>query len=289
MAMKLTDNRRVISFSFSIFVLFIGLMCFGLANAIGSGDDLKMDRDSGIIGEKKTIQGEKVRFDESTGITYHVRNKGTFVTPKVISDIAYFGSYQAGYSTSLGYGFRFPCVGWKYSIIAYWSSPDVTKERVGFSVSLESPDKKIFVDVKEIDIPMSEELVASLTSADSFSDSERIIAAQQTIRWILDRSQDKYGLTDKSIKFTREQIGSKEFVKGEVEVFSRKENAVKKCVIWALNYRIYKFRDRSWMENWVCQVVSDLADYSSTVAKTQMILETLKFDHGKNVHPDLMD
>ncbi len=302
MAMKLTNYKNNI---FVIaFIVFPCLLCFDLANAMGSGDDLKMDRDSGIIGEKKTIDGEKQYYEESTGITYHTRKRGTFVTPKVIGDTAYLGSYQNDHPTSLGYSFRLACLDWRYNIIAYWSSPAVTEERIGFSVDLISPDKKILINIKELDIPIRGSLATSPTQEqldafqlkgyveDPFIGNERILAAQQAIKWILDNEHDEYNVTeDMPIKFASEQIGNKVFVKVETDIFSKKENVIKKCIIWALNYRGSRLKGEEnvrWMETWTCRLISDTSNYSSALDKMYGILETFKFDNGRNVYPDLL-
>lgn len=299
MVTKLIDKiiKRVILVF--VFLVFFG---FNLASAMESATSMKDSRDTGIIGERKTIQGEKVYYEESTGITYHVRKRGTFVTPQVIDDIAYFGSYQQGYPTSLGYSFRLSCLNWKYSIVAYWSSPDVTKERVGFSVDLESPDKKTAIYIKEVDIPVSgvlatfpnqkqlDALQLKTYVEDPFLGDERILAAQQAIRWILDRERDNHEARDSSISFTSEQIGNYVFVKTEADIFSKKENVIKKCVIWALNFRgarLKKNESIRWMETWICRVISDPSNYSSAMAQARTIIETFKFDSGRNVYPDL--
>ncbi len=295
MVVELMANRLVSKNFVIAFIAFVGLLCFYLTNAMGSGDYLKTLRDSGIIGEKKTLQKEKIYYEPNTGSTFHFPKGGTFVTPKVIGDVAYFDLS--------GNSFKFACLGWKYSIKTYWSSPDVTEERVGFSVSLESPDKKIFIDLKEIDIPVSDSLFTPITQEqidalqfktyveDPLIVNERILAAQQSIKWILEKGQDNYNVTDDMpIKFTSEQVGNKEFVKAEVDIFSKKENVGKKCLIWALNYRGYRLKNTEnvrRMYTWICQVITNSSDYSSAVAKAHMILETFKFHSDSNAYPDL--
>ncbi|MBL7130494.1 MAG: hypothetical protein ISS45_03690 [Candidatus Omnitrophica bacterium] len=299
MGIKLINQNKIIGNFVITFIIFIGCLCLKLPDTMGSEADLKMRRDSGIIGEKKTVQGEKVSYDQTSGITYHVRTKGTFVTPKLVGDVAYFGL-----DGNLGYTFRLNCRDWKYNIKAYWSSPVVTEERVGFSVSLESPDGGTFIDIKEVDIPAFAPLSTSPTREqsnivqtkgkgyveDPFLGDERILAAQQAIKWILDTSQDGYEVRGEPIKFTSEQIGNNVFVKAEIDIFSKKENLLKKRAIWALNYRGYRLKNEEnarRMETSVYQVISDHSNYSNAVAKMSTILETFKFDSGRNVYPDL--
>jgi len=262
---------------------------------MGSEADLKMRRDSGIIGNKKTTQGAKEYYDDSTGITYNVRRKGTFVTPKVVGDVASFGL-----DGNLGYTFRLACRDWRYSIKAYWSSPYVNEERDGFLVSLESPDSGIFIDIKEIDIPVSAQSSTSLTQEqlniaqtrgyveDPFLGDDRMLAAQQAIKWVL--GQEGYEIRGESIKFTSEHIGHKVLTKAEIDIFSKERNIMKKCAIWALNYRGYRLKNQEnvkRMETSVYQAISDHSNYANAVDKMVAILETFKFDDGRNVYPDL--
>ena len=289
-------NKLAIKNLVLTFITFIGLLCFDLANVIGSEADLKMYRDSGIIGEKKTLQSEKVYHEPKTGSTFRFLNKGTFATPKVIDGVAYF-------DLNGDYKFKFECIDWKYSIMAHWSSPDVTIERVGFSVTLESPGKETIIELKNLDIPVSGSLSTPINQEqldalqfktyveDPLIGDERILAAQQAIKWILNKGLDGYEVANgMPIKFTSEDIGNKLFIKAEIDIFSQKERILKKCVIWALNYRGSRLKRKEnvrWMETWTCQLITNSSNYSSSVAKTYMILEALKFDDGRDVYPDL--
>lgn len=296
MAMNFTDCRVAINFLISIFLALSSLLCLNQTKAMGSGDDLRMERDAGIIGEKKTLEAGKTYYEPKTDSTFQFPHRGSFVTPKVISSTAYFGSDRG-----LGYSFNLDCLDWRYNIIAQWSSSDVTEERFGFSVTLESPDKNIFIGVKEINIPVSGQLATSTAievfqlktyAEDPLIGNERILAAQQAIKWILEKGLlDGYKISsDETIRFSVEDIGNKQFVKTEVNVFSNKEYTAKKCTIWALNFRGYRLRRMEnvrWMETWVCQIISDASDYSSALVKAYRILETFKFDAGGNVYQDL--
>lgn len=289
--------KIIIKDCFGSFIFSIGLLCLCLSNAIGSEADLKMYRDKGVIGEKKTLQEGKVYYEPTTGSTFHFPKKGTFVTPQVSGNVAYFDLNGM-------YNFRFECLNWRYSIAAHWSSPNVAEERDGFSVSLESPDRVTFIETKEVDIPTSGSLSTSATQEqldaiqlkgyveDSFINDERVLAAQEAVRWILDKNLDNYGIIDEPIKFSSENIGNKLFVKTEINVFSKKENIIKKYAIWALNCRGYRFKRKAnvrWSETWICELITDSSNYSSAIAQVHMILETFKFDTGRNVYQDLKD
>lgn len=288
--------KAVINFVIVIFIIFFSLLYLNQTDAMGSGDELKMERDTGIIGEKKTLETGKTYYESKTGSTFQFPKRGSFVTPRVIGDTAYFGSDKG-----LGYSFNLDCLDWRYSIIAHWSSPNVTEERVGFSVSLESPDKKIFVGTKEIDITASDRLgtpstIESFQSKtyieDPFVGNERILAAQQAIKWILEKGLDGYKISsDDPVKFNVENIGGKQFVKTEVNVLSDSGYTTKKCTIWALNFRGYRLRraeNLRWMGVWICQVISDSTDYSNALAKAYRILKTFEFDRSANVYPDFL-
>lgn len=273
------------------------MLCLCLSNAIGSEADLKMYRDKGVVGEKKTLQEGKFYYEPTTGSTFHFPKKGTFVTPQVNGNVAYFDLNGM-------YNFRFECLNWRYSIAAHWSSPNVAEERDGFSVSLESPDRVTFIETKEVDILVTGTLSTSITqeqlnaiqskgyTEDPFVGEERILAAQQAVKWILDNGLDNYEvMSGMPINFGSENIGNKLFVKATVDVFSKKDNLTKKCTIWALNCRSYRFKksNERWTETWICQLISDPIGYPSTVAKTHTILETLKFNPGRNIYPDLIN
>ena len=275
---------------FIAFAIFVNLFCIKLTNAIS--DDMRTYRDSGVIGEKKTTKEAKIYRDKITGATYQFHKHGTFVTPRVVGDTAYF-------NLSYDYAFYLKCLNWKYTLKAYWFSGNVGEERIGFSVNLASPDKKTFIDVKEIDVPVNSSLAPLLTQEqlnilksqsyveDPFVGNERVLASQQAVKWILDKGLDGYGvMNDKSIKFTLDHAGDKEFVRTEIDVFSKKENITKKYVVWALNLRGYRLkRDEKVrrMYTLLCQVTTDSSNYLSSVANAQMILETLNLTPAKKM------
>lgn len=291
----LTILRQISRNFIIVLIVLISLFYCRLGGAMENLDDvLKWDRDAGIIGEKKTIYTD---YDNFAVKIYRDVKKGTTVTPKVINGIAYFGL-----NGGLGYTFNLNCLDWRYNIKAHWSSPDVKEERTGFSVNLESPDKKTFISTKEIDIPARPPLSTPTKQnqydtiqlkgyiEDPFVGDERILAAQQTIRWILDKELDTYRVRGDSIEFTSEQIGNYVFVKTEVELFFKNEEIIKKCMIWALNFRGARLKNNEnvrWMETWICQIISDSLNYASNIVKAHVILETFKFDSGRNIYPDL--
>lgn len=298
MAMKHINIKSVINILGILCLLSLSLLKINLANAMEMKTDkdpnLKTSRDSGTIGEKKTLQGEKSYLDPKTGITYNIYKVGTFVTPKIFGNIAYFGP-------NIGYNFRLACLNWKYKISAYWSSSDDTIDRVGFLVSLKSPDSTILIETKEVDmavfapldiLPTEEQIKIEQAKGyveDPFGGEERILAAKQAIKWILNNDLDDYNAINNSIKFSLEQISTHAFVKTEIEVFSKKDNTTKKCVIWALNCRGYRFGGKRQAETWLCQVISDGSAYSDAMANAYAILKTFKFDKDRNVYPDLKD
>lgn len=281
-------------------ITFIILVCCNLSKAMGGGDYLKELRDSGVIGEKKTVEDPRIasHCNPKTGAISNVYRRGSsLVTPRVIGDMVYFGldPYSPNSRSQLGYSFMSKCMGWKYDIKAYWSSADVTEERTGFSVSLESPDDKTFIDIKYIDIPVIPPLSTPATQEQlnilqtqtyveaPFVGEERILAAQQAIKWLLTKGSDNYEISkDYAINFSTEKIGNKEFVRAEADVFSKEENVMKRSVVWALNdrgIRLQSMENVRWMETLICQVVADESDYLSAAAKAHMILETLKFNY----------
>jgi hypothetical protein len=264
----------------------------GPSVAYALGDEMKLHRDSGVIGEKKTVQGEKDSKDASTGIIYRVHRRGTFATPQVIGDVAYVGS--ARYPTTLGYGFRFNCLGWRYQIQEYWfnangtPNPDVTADRVGFWTRLESPDHSIIVETKivSIDIPLAGPLATLPTPeqvqliqrqgdvGDPLIRENQLAVAQQAVTWLVNQGWEEYHVvTDAPLRFTADQASEKTFVRTEFEVLDRKTQAPKKCVMWALN--LWGFR--LGKDTWIGYVIGD-ADYASLAGKVRMILETLKID-----------
>ncbi len=278
---------------FIALIIFVKLFCVELTSAIG--DDYKTYRDSGVIGEKKTLEEAKIYRDKITRATYQFHKHGTFITPRVISDVEYF-------NLNYDYSFDFKCLNWKYNLKAYWFSGDVGEDRTGFLASLVSPDKKTVIDVKEIDVPVNLSLATVLTQEqlnilqsqsyveDPFIGDDRILAAQQAIQWVLDKNLDGYAVTsDGPIKFTLEQINNKVFVRTDVDVFSKKENITKKCVIWAVNRRGYRFKDEEnvrRMYTWICQVISDSSVYPDIVLKARMILETLDLNPVRTFFAD---
>lgn len=277
---------------FIALIIFVNLFCTKLTSVMG--DDLRTHRDSGVIGEKKTIEEAKIYRDKITGATYQFHKHGTFITPRVIGDVAYF-------NLNYDYSFNFKCLNWKYNLKAYWSSADA-EERTGFLASLVSPDKKTVIDVKEIDVPVNLSLATMPTQEqlnilqsqsyveDPFVGDERILAAQQAIQWVLDKNLDGYEITSdgRPVKFTIEHINNKDFVKTEINVFSKKENITKKCVIWALNRRGYRLRDANIrrMYTWICQVISDPSVYSDIAFKARMIPETLDLNPVRTFFAD---
>jgi len=255
------------------------------------GDDMKLNRDTGVIGEKKTTHGRRESYDQKTGITY-VRHKSSFVTPVVVGDTAYFDLDV--------YKFNFSCLGWPYSLQAYWSGVngasgwDVNANRAGFFVRLESPDENTIIETIEVDIPVDAPLLTTATpeqaqalhhqtyTEDPFLGEERFVAAQQAITWVLKQGLLKYqAITDTPLRFMVEPIGEHTFVKTEVEVIDQKAQVTKKCVLWALNLRGYRLQgaeDIRKMETWICSIIGDAPDHASLAAKARMVLETLTFN-----------
>lgn len=176
----------------------------------------------------------------------------------------------------------------------------VGEERIGFLASLLSPNKKTVIDVKEIDVPVNLSLATVLTQEqlnllrsqsyveDSFVGDDQILAAQQAIQWVLNKNLDGYEVSnDEPVEFTVEHINNKDFVKTEINVFSKKENVTKKCVIWALNRRGYRFAEEAnirRMYTWICQVISD-SSINSDISP-RMILETLDFNPARSMFND---
>jgi len=198
------------------------------------------------------------------------------------------------------YNFNFKGLGWPYRLQAYWSGadgtphPDVTADRVGFWVQLESPDKTTVIQTQEVDIPVTASLTTPLTPAqlevlqhqtyveDLFIGEERLLAAQQALTWLVEQGWREYrALTATPLQFTIEQIGDKTFVRTELEVVTKGTQATKKCVLWALNLRGYRLKGTEnirGMETWICWVISAVPDYQDLAGQARTILETLAFN-----------
>ena len=248
-------------------------------------DPLRSDRDSGVIGEKKTIRPTKVQYEESTGSTFRFADKGNFATPQVIGSVAKFDSGAAF--------FEFGCLDWKYRTQNYWSSADETAERIAPAVNLESPDKQTLVYVHLVDLPVGPPLDAhSMTQEqeriaqeegsvyDPFVGEESLVAAQQAVKWYLSQNLNGHIVSEKGMPthFVTENISGKEFVKVEFDVLDKKKNLTKKGIVWACNYRAF------WLHNgnrhiwtWICQIITDSSEYPSVIAKARQIPETAEF------------
>lgn len=262
----------------AIFVLF-NLFCIKLPNAIS--DDMRAYRDSGIIGEKKTIQEVKTTHYKNTGITYQNYKGRSFVTPIVDGNIAYF-------NVNYEYAFSFKCINWEYSLKAYWYNGDVGEERTGFALNLISPEENAIIDIKEIDVPVisslatrpTEEQLRILRSQSYVEDpvigEDSILAAQQAIRWIL---KNEHGFSgNEPIQFIKEQKNNKIFVKAEIDI------GLKKCTIWALvrrGYRLENDANKRRMYAWICKVITNSSVDSNN--QMQMIFETLDFNPAESL------
>ena len=211
----------------------------------------------------------------------------------VVGDTAYFDLdvYKFNFKNGLG---------WPYRLQAYWSGadgtphPDVTADRVGFWVQLESPDKTTTIQTQEVDIPVTASLTAPLTPAqlevlqhqtyveDPFIGEERLLATQQAVTWLVEKNWKEYRLSpDTPLRFTVERIGENTFVKTEFEVLAQETQATKKCVMWALNLRGYRLKGTEYirgMETWICYVIGEAPNYQNLAGQARMILETLAFN-----------
>jgi len=250
-----------------------------------AGDPSRYDRDSGVIGEKKTIRPLKIFREETTGSTFRMPDRGNFSTPQVTGNVAKF---------DLGMkSFEFEGIGWRYRTQNYWSSADETKERVAALVNLESPDRKTLIYVHAVDLPVTSPLgTHSMTleqernvqelglAEDSFVGDESIIAAQQAVEWYLNQNVSGYIISkeDTPIHFTTENINSKAFVKAEFDVLNKKGNAIKRSILWAYNYRTFWLYDgKKHIWTWISQVITDPAEYADATAKARQIPETAEF------------
>jgi len=278
-----------------------------------TGDPFRQYRDSGVIGEEKTLRPLKVYHEETTGSTFRTPDKGNFATPWVTDNAAKF---KLGGKT-----FEFECLGWKYRIQDYWwkwasSSTNAPAENLGHSAHLESPDKKTLVHVSSVSLPVypplnrhsltpEQERMLQKTREDPFirggtpegiqeqmkqkqpfiedpfvgEESRKV--AQQAVEWYLNQNVNGFFVSekDKPIRFITEHISGKEFVKAEFDIWNEKENFSRKSLIWAFNHRgfwsAYDGKRRAY--TWICQIISDPSEYSSAVTKARQIPETMRF------------
>ncbi len=251
-----------------------------------TGDPFRYDRDSGVIGEKKTLRPLKIYHEEKTGSTFRSPDKGNFATPQVTGGVARF---DLG-----GDPFEFECLGWKYHIQNHWSNADATAENIGHSAHLESPDKKTLIHVSSVDLPILPPLnTHSMTpeqkqtaqekrvAEDPFIGNESRMIAQQAVKWYLNQNINNYIVSEKDtpVHFTTENINGKEFVRTEFNVLNKKQNAVRKAVVWAYNYRAFWLSDdgKRHAYTWICQIITDPSEYSNVIAKARQIPETAEF------------
>lgn len=279
---------RILTLHCIFTIIFIQLFLPWRVDAMGNKN--YGDRDKGIIGEKKTRQGRKVYYDQSSGATYTIYQRGaTRVTPVVIGDTAHF-------EVALEYDFAFPGIGWKYS--AQEGRFDLNKEgRPGWIVNLASPNKKLAVNIKVVDLfanaelnpPATEEQrnTAKVKAVDDpiEPEEERILAARQAIEWAMKNELSQS--TCSSI--TTPTIGNKKFVKAEVDI-NKPETNLKKCEIWALNYWAYRENpENRRILIWIATIRFDPTDATSIdmLQSTRKIFETLKFDRNQTAYSDL--
>jgi len=252
-----------------------------------------LDKDEGIIGERKTIRGTKSYHDSTLDATYTHRTKGaTFVTPILVEDVAHF-------NVEWEYQFDFACLKWKYEIQSGYLNFE-EYENIGWIVRLESPDKKTLINIKKYNLAAKNSLATSITEEqrskiltkalpDPFIDEERILAGQQAIKWVLRNDLEGYNLANKenAIKFTSEIVGGKKFVKADVELFDGSNR--KKCTIWALNY--WGYREMKTGERrmliWIAKIISDPDEFLNVSTRSRMIFETLQFARNQTVYSDL--
>lgn len=256
---------------------------------------------------------------------YVVRD--SFVTPFVAGDEAEFGN-KLGDHFELRYGFRFACLGWRYSVIGYMTNAipfaEMQNERI---VELESPDKKTRISTKLITValssafsrPLTEWQIQEQTKAqakldldyqrseaigirvmsrstavypDPLTRADRILAEEELIGRLLSGGADNFKLGEANqIRYETLTISNKEFVQGNAGVVTG--NCSKQCVIWALNVSGYRWKDRPEERRavfWVCEVISDASELTAIQAKARRIPETLEFSASdQNVYPELRD
>lgn len=262
-----------------------------------TGDYHRYDRDSGIIGEKKTLKPLKIYHDKATGSTLRSVAKGNFATPQVAGSVAKFDSGAAH--------FEFNCLGWKYRTQNYWSTSDSIAGRITRSVELESPDRKILIRVSLVELPVSSALNMHAMTLEQerilqkwglaeapLAGKESLIAAEQAVQWYI--SHDEDGLVvlekDKSAHFETETINGKDFVKTELNISNKKTNAERKSLLWAHNYRSFWWHDgKRYISSWICQIITEPSDFSITIAVARQIPETAEFKkYSLNNEPDKM-
>lgn len=254
-------------------------------------DEYKTLRDSGIIGERKTLEAENVKQDYATGISYQRHKHGSFVVPMVIDGRAYF-------NLNYRYSFYLRCMDWSYQLKAYWFKGEMGKEREGFSVKLVSPSKKVSIIVSQIDVFLMGALATTPTQEhhlilgkqtyveDPLIEMEMRSAGEQAITWVL-RNLDGYTLLATEVPtFTMESINNQDFVKAEVNVTTLKDGSQRKALLWALPFRGYRLQGEESMRRmhaWVCVVLAEPEEYDGAVALARMIPETLDWEPAKKL------
>lgn len=254
-----------------------------------------MSQDQGIIGDKKTKAQERVYHDAIIGANYHLRRKGTtYITPVVVNDIAHF-------EFDFEYSFDFICSGWEYNIKSGIMNIG-RKERFGYVINLESPDRNTFIGIKKLDLIAGEplntqakekqpELLPKKAIDDPFVGEERILATKQAIEWLLHNDLGEYKVTSNFFDYDEVIINNKNFVELKVDISDGLHK--KRCIIWALNY--WGYREGSGerrMLVWAAKIISSVSDFDAIINMTKMIPETLKFTtsrtRNQTVYSDLL-
>jgi hypothetical protein len=228
-----------------LFVVFVFSLMVGTQGKVDAGEKninvlLKDHRDQRIIGEPKTRVAAPTSgvLVYKSGKFYHAGE--SLVTPLVVGDEAFFGGSVI---ESLGYTFKFACLGWKYDIKAYVTSTGEAV-RVSSPVELDSPDKKTRVSVRLVDVGLAPAFVHPLTEAqveqqrtaqveldldyqrteaggthlasrytmpypDPLNHEERITASKELIVRLLEKGIDGCHVVDGAqIKFNTEQVSN---------------------------------------------------------------------------------
>jgi hypothetical protein len=248
-------------------------------------------QDSGIVGEKKTLEMRNITQDPVTGITFQRHKHGSFVVPIVMDGRAYF-------NLNYRYAFYLRCMDWSYQLKAYWFKGEVGKEREGFSVKLVSPSKKVSIIVSQIDIFLTGALATTPSqehhlilgkqtyAEDPLTEMEMRPAGEQAITWFL-RNLDGYTLPDTEVPtFTMENINNQDFVRAEVNVTTLKNGSQRRVLLWALPSRGFRLQGEESMRRmyaWVCVVLAETEEYGGAVALARMIPETLDWEPAKKL------
>lgn len=249
-----------------------------------------MNKDKGVIGDKRTRAEKKVYYDQKRDTTYIFPSKNrTFVTPVVIDDVAKF-KFDGEYA------FDFLGIGWSYRVQS--GCLDIEqKNRLGWVVELQSPDKKDIIATKELDLPAeyslntvpTEEVVSVLPKAakDPFIGEERILATKQAIRWVLSNDLGNYSvINNATINYATEIISNKEFVKTEVDISDG--SRIRKCIIWGINLWGYRNKpEERKMIVLMIRVITEPDNLSSALSKAHTILKTLSFKNNQCAYSDL--